>query len=144
VTSRCFQERQSRRAKRAGDSGVTLLGERRENPYFRLLSTLNEKINLTALDLTDLGQIRWMTPHRAAPMVAAQHVPATVGVDDGCRQRAEVLPRYDGLAISLGRVCWMVEFKRRVSQCSPRGRSSVGLIIRLTLHGPVPGAPHAA
>ena len=74
MTSRDFQDRLARRAKRAG---VALPGElpNQLEAYYRLLATWNTKINLTGLSLADL-------PPEAIdrlfiePLVAARHVPA--------------------------------------------------------------------
>ena len=73
MTSREFQERLRRRARRAGATIGTLLGERLET-YYRLLAAWNEKINLTGLNLGE------PTPEAldrllVEPVVAARHAP---------------------------------------------------------------------
>jgi 16S rRNA (guanine527-N7)-methyltransferase len=75
VTTREFQERLQRRARRAGVTIGTLLGEQLET-YYRLLATWNQKINLTGLNLAE------PTPEAidrllVEPVVAARHVPAS-------------------------------------------------------------------
>jgi 16S rRNA (guanine527-N7)-methyltransferase len=75
VTSRDFQERLARRARHAGVAIPGSVAERLET-YFRLLATWNEKINLTALPLSDPapGTIDRLL---IEPLVAAAHVPRT-------------------------------------------------------------------
>jgi len=74
VTSREFQDRVTRRAKRAGVAlGPDVLA--RLEIYYRLLETWNRKINLTGLNLSEA------TPETIdrllmEPLVAARHVPA--------------------------------------------------------------------
>ena len=72
MTSREFQERLSRRVRRAGITLDPALGGRLET-YFRLLATWNRRINLSGLDLDD------PTPEAldrllVEPLVAARHV----------------------------------------------------------------------
>ena len=74
MTSRDFQERLQRRARRAGVTIAPLLGERLET-YYRLLATWNQRINLTGLNLAE------PTPDAldrllVEPVVAARHAPA--------------------------------------------------------------------
>jgi 16S rRNA (guanine527-N7)-methyltransferase len=76
VTSRDFQDRLVRRARRAGVSLGADLASRLE-AYYRLLATWNHKINLTGLNLAD------PTPDALdrlliEPVVAARHAPAAV------------------------------------------------------------------
>jgi 16S rRNA (guanine527-N7)-methyltransferase len=73
VTSREFQNRLARRAKRAGVSVPPQLGVRLET-YYRLLDTWNRKINLTGLNL---GEAAPETIDRLLiePLVAARHIP---------------------------------------------------------------------
>ncbi len=54
VSSREFQDRLARRARRAGLTIRQDLGAQLEI-YYRLLSTWNKKINLTGLNLSDFG-----------------------------------------------------------------------------------------
>ena len=74
MTTREFQDRLLRRAKRAGITIAPNLGARLE-AYFRLLETWNRKINLTGFNLAE------PTPETLdrlliEPLVAARHVPA--------------------------------------------------------------------
>jgi len=74
VTSREFQDRVTRRAKRAGVALAPDVLARLEI-YYRLLETWNRKINLTGLNLSEA------TPETIdrllmEPLVAARHVPA--------------------------------------------------------------------
>jgi 16S rRNA (guanine527-N7)-methyltransferase len=73
VTSREFQDRLARRAKRAGVSVATQLATRLET-YYRLLENWNRKINLTGLNL---GEAAPETVDRLLiePLVAAKHIP---------------------------------------------------------------------
>lgn len=112
MTSREFQDRLARRARRAG---VSLGPELRAglDSYYRLLATWNKKINLTALDLVDL-------PPEAVdrlliePLVAARHVPAGTKrmIDLGSGGGSPALPM--ALAIPGVRLL-MVESKTRKS-----------------------------
>lgn len=74
MTSREFQERVRRRARRAGVTTSSELIAQLE-AYYRLLAAWNTKINLTGVDLGDL-------PPEAVdrlfiePLVAAKHIPA--------------------------------------------------------------------
>jgi len=74
VTSREFQDRLGRRAKRAGVNLPPDLAVRLE-AYFRLLESWNRKINLTGLNLTEAAPD---TVDRLIiePLVAARHIPA--------------------------------------------------------------------
>ena len=74
MTSREFQDRLGRRAKRAGVSLPPDLAVRLE-AYFRLLESWNRKINLTGLNLTEAAPD---TVDRLIiePLVAARHIPA--------------------------------------------------------------------
>lgn len=74
MTSREFQDRLGRRAKRAGVSLAPDLAGRLE-AYFRLLESWNRKINLTGLNLTEAAPD---TVDRLLiePLVAARHIPA--------------------------------------------------------------------
>ena len=74
MTSRDFQDRLARRARRAGVSLPPDLGVRLE-AYYRLLATWNQKINLSGLNLVE------PTPDALdrlliEPLVAAKHTPA--------------------------------------------------------------------
>ena len=81
MNSREFQERVSRRARRAGVSLPALLKARLET-YFRLLALWNQKINLSGLDLNDPSP-EALDRLLIEPLVAAKHVPlGTVRVID--------------------------------------------------------------
>ena len=73
MTSRDFQDRLARRARRAGVAVTSSLGNSLET-YYRLLATWNQKINLSGIDLSE------PTPDSLdrlliEPLVAAKHVP---------------------------------------------------------------------
>jgi len=112
VTSREFQDRVSRRAKRAGLALAPDVAVRLET-YYRLLETWNRKINLTGLDLTDA------TPNTLdrlliEPMVAARHVPSSASkmLDVGSGGGSPAIP----MALALPSVqLLMVESKTRKS-----------------------------
>jgi 16S rRNA (guanine527-N7)-methyltransferase len=72
VSSREFQERLARRARRAGVTIRQDLAAQLEI-YYRLLSTWNTKINLTGLDLTELAP-ESIDRLLVEPVVAASHV----------------------------------------------------------------------
>jgi 16S rRNA (guanine527-N7)-methyltransferase len=74
VTSREFQERIRRRARRVGVSVSPDLGARLE-VFYRLLTTWNTKINLTGFDLTDPSP-ETLDRLLIEPLVAARHVSA--------------------------------------------------------------------
>lgn len=112
MTSREFQDRLLRRARRAG---VAIVGETatRLEAYFRLLSTWNRKINLSGLDLTE------PTPEALdrlliEPLVAAKYAPAEVSrlIDIGSGGGSPAVP----FALALPGVhLLMVESKTRKS-----------------------------
>jgi len=112
VNSREFQERLARRARRVGVRLPDPLPERLE-VYFRLLATWNQKINLTALPLTD------PTPETfdrllIEPLVAATHVAAGAKrmMDVGSGGGSPAIP----LALAVpGLQLLMVESKTRKS-----------------------------
>lgn len=112
MTSREFQDRLARRAKRAGVPLTVDLRNRLE-AYFRLLATWNQKINLTGLDL------REVTPDAldrllVEPLVAARQVPhgATRLIDIGSGGGSPAIPF--ALAVPDARLV-MVESKTRKS-----------------------------
>jgi 16S rRNA (guanine527-N7)-methyltransferase len=72
VSSRDFQERLARRARRAGLTIRPELGAQLEI-YYRLLSTWNRKINLTGLNLSDFSP-ESLDRLLIEPLVAASHV----------------------------------------------------------------------
>jgi 16S rRNA (guanine527-N7)-methyltransferase len=74
VTSRDFQDRLARRAKKAAVSVNAELGDRLEI-YFQLLATWNRKINLSGLDLQDPSP-EALDRLLIEPLVAAKYVQA--------------------------------------------------------------------
>jgi 16S rRNA (guanine527-N7)-methyltransferase len=76
VSSREFQDRLTRRARRAGITLSPSLGLKLE-VYFRLLTSWNEKMNLTGLDLAEQGPAA-IDRLLIEPLVAAKHVPEAV------------------------------------------------------------------
>jgi 16S rRNA (guanine527-N7)-methyltransferase len=74
VKSREFQDRIGRRARRVGVPVPPELGIKLET-YYRLLTTWNNKINLTGLELTDPSP-ETLDRLLIEPMVAARHMPA--------------------------------------------------------------------
>ena len=111
MNSREFQDRLTRRARRAGVTLGSPLGTRLE-AYFRLLATWNEKINLTGMDLSE------PTPEALdrlliEPLVAAKHAPqGTVRmVDIGSGGGSPASP----FALAVPAKLLMVESKTRKS-----------------------------
>lgn len=112
MTSREFQDRLARRARRAGVTLPADLAARLET-YYRLLATWNQKINLSGMNLTE------PTPEALdrlliEPVVAARHAPAgaTRMIDVGSGGGSPALPF--ALAIPGSRLL-MVESKTRKS-----------------------------
>ena len=112
MTTREFQDRLQRRARRAGVSVSPELREKLE-AYYRLLATWNQKINLSGLDLSE------PTPEAidrllVEPLVAAKHVPhGTVRlIDIGSGGGSPAIPF--ALAVPRSRLV-MVESKTRKS-----------------------------
>ena len=112
MTSREFQDRLVRRARRAG---VTIAPEiaKRLEAYFRLLSIWNRKINLSGLDLTE------PTPEAldrllVEPLVAARYAPQDASrlIDVGSGGGSPAIPF--ALAVPGARLL-MVESKTRKS-----------------------------
>jgi 16S rRNA (guanine527-N7)-methyltransferase len=112
VTSREFQDRLGKRARRVG---VTLHGDLpvKLEAYYRLLATWNRKVNLSGLNLSDL------TPDALdrlliEPLVAARHTPpgASRMIDVGSGGGSPALPF--ALAVP-GLQLLMVESKTRKS-----------------------------
>jgi 16S rRNA (guanine527-N7)-methyltransferase len=125
VTSREFQDRLARRAKRAGVSIATELGQQLET-YYRLLAAWNTKINLTGLNLAEL-------PSDAVdrlfiePLVAARYVPAgtTTMMDVGSGGGSPALP----MALATAGVkLRMVESKTRKSVFLREAVRTLGLL----------------
>ena len=74
MNKRDFHDRLARRARRAGVSISTELGDRLE-VYYQLLATWNTKINLTGLNLTELLP-ETLDRLLIEPLIAIKHVPA--------------------------------------------------------------------
>lgn len=112
MTSREFQDRLSRRAKRAGVSVSSALASQLEI-YFKLLTVWNEKINLTGLDPNDQGPAA-IDRLLIEPLVAAKHVsqPVTRMIDIGSGGGSPAIP----LALALSSpTLLLVESKTRKS-----------------------------
>lgn len=111
MTSRDFQDRLSRRAKRAG---VTLSPELRVKLeiYYRLLATWNQKINLTGLNLTEPAP-EAVDRLLIEPLVAAKHAPVSTGsmIDIGSGGGSPAIP----FALATGFRLLLVESKTRKS-----------------------------
>lgn len=112
MTSREFQDRLTRRARRAGVTVSPQLSAKLE-AYYRLLATWNRKINLTGMDLAE------PTPESidrllVEPVVAARHAPAGVArmLDIGSGGGSPAIP----FALAVPRLrLLMVESKTRKS-----------------------------
>ena len=112
MTSREFQDRLTRRARRAGLSLPREAAARLEI-YFRLLSTWNKKINLTGLDLDDPSP-EALDRLLVEPVIAARHVPTASArmIDIGSGGGSPALP----MAVALPAASLlMVESKVRKS-----------------------------
>ena len=124
MTSREFQDRLARRAKRAGVSVTSQLASRLEI-YFRLLESWNRKINLTGLNLAEA------TPETfdrllIEPLVATRHIPTsfTRMIDVGSGGGSPALP----MALALPSIrLLMVESKTRKSVFLREAIRAVGL-----------------
>jgi 16S rRNA (guanine527-N7)-methyltransferase len=112
LTSREFQDRLARRARRAAISIPPEVAAKFE-VYYRLLATWNHKINLTALDLKEFGPDA-IDRLLIEPLVAARHVPPGTErmIDLGSGGGSPALPM--ALAIP-GLHLRMVESKTRKS-----------------------------
>jgi 16S rRNA (guanine527-N7)-methyltransferase len=124
VTSREFQDRLARRAKRAGVPLGPELGSGLET-YFRLLETWNRKINLTGLNLADAAP-ETLDRLLIEPLVAARHIPsaATRMLDVGSGGGSPAIPI--ALATRSLRLL-MVESKTRKSVFLREAVRAVGL-----------------
>lgn len=112
MSSREFQERIARRARRVGVPVSPELGSRLEI-YYRLLTTWNTKINLTGLDLTDPSP-ETLDRLLVEPLVAARHVASGAArlIDIGSGGGSPAIPLV--LAVPSLRLL-MVESKTRKS-----------------------------
>jgi 16S rRNA (guanine527-N7)-methyltransferase len=112
LTSREFQDRLARRARRAGVSLTSELAEQLE-VYYRLLATWNAKINLTGLRLSEISPDA-LDRLLIEPIVAARYVPARTSrmLDVGSGGGSPAIPL--ALAVPKARLL-MVESKTRKS-----------------------------
>jgi 16S rRNA (guanine527-N7)-methyltransferase len=112
VTSREFQDRLSRRARRAGVTVGAPLASRLE-AYYRLLLVWNTKINLTGLKLSEFAP-EALDRLLIEPLVAARYVPASAArmLDVGSGGGSPAIP----LALAAPQLrLLMVESKTRKS-----------------------------
>jgi len=124
VSSREFQERLARRARRAGLTIRPELGAQFEI-YYRLLSTWNKKINLTGLNLSDYAP-ETLDRLLIEPLVAAAHVRPAVRslLDIGSGGGSPAIP----LALALSDISLlMVEAKTRKSVFLREALRALGL-----------------
>ena len=112
MTSREFQDRLTRRARRAGVTIAPGLAAQLET-YYRLLATWNQKINLTGLNLTEAAP-EALDRLLIEPLVAARHCPAGARrlIDVGSGGGSPAIPFALGLQ---GAHLLMVEVKTRKS-----------------------------
>jgi 16S rRNA (guanine527-N7)-methyltransferase len=112
LTSREFQDRLARRARRAGVTLAPELAEQLE-VYYRLLATWNTKINLTGLKLSEISPDA-LDRLLIEPIVAARYVPARTSrmLDVGSGGGSPAIPL--ALAVPKARLL-MVESKTRKS-----------------------------
>ena len=112
MNSREFQDRLSRRARRAAVTLTPELAERLE-AYYRLLSNWNTRINLTGLNLADVSP-EALDRLLIEPLVAAKHVPLSAArmLDVGSGGGSPAIP----LALAVPRLQpVLVESKTRKS-----------------------------
>jgi len=124
VSSREFQERLARRARRVGLSIRPEVGAQLEI-YYRLLSTWNKKINLTGLNLSEYSP-ESLDRLLIEPLVAASHVRPSVRslLDIGSGGGSPAIP----LALALTDVAvLMVEAKTRKSVFLREALRALGL-----------------
>ena len=124
MSSREFQERLTRRARRVGLTIRPELGAQLEI-YYRLLSTWNKKINLTGLNLSEYGP-ESLDRLLIEPLVAAAHVRPAVRtlLDVGSGGGSPAIP----LALALNDVSLlMVEAKTRKSVFLREALRALGL-----------------
>lgn len=110
MTSKEFQDKLARRARRAGVTIAPELGTRLE-AYYRLLAVWNTKINLTGLRLSEFSP-EALDRLLIEPVVAARHIPLTAArmLDVGSGGGSPAIP----LAMTVPRLrLMMVESKTR-------------------------------
>jgi len=110
LTSKEFQDKLARRARRAGVTIAPELGTRLE-AYYRLLAVWNTKINLTGLRLSEFSP-ETLDRLLIEPVVAARHIPLTAArmLDVGSGGGSPAIP----LAMTVPRLrLMMVESKTR-------------------------------
>ena len=110
MTSKEFQDKLARRARRAGVTIAPELGTRLE-AYYRLLAVWNTKINLTGLRLSEFSP-ETLDRLLIEPVVAARHIPLTAArmLDVGSGGGSPAIP----LAMTVPRLrLMMVESKTR-------------------------------
>lgn len=112
MSSREFQDRLNRRARRAGVAIPPPVAVKLE-VYFKLLTIWNAKINLTGLDLTEQGP-KALDRLLIEPLVAAKHAtqPITRMIDIGSGGGSPAIPM--ALALSVPQLL-LVEAKTRKS-----------------------------
>lgn len=109
MTSRIFQERLSKRARKAGNVSPALLGQLEQ--YFSLLARWNAKINLTAFNLRE-PKDEAFDRLLIEPLIAAQYLPSSAVsmIDIGSGSGSPAIP----LRLAAPRVrLTMVEAKTR-------------------------------
>ena len=124
MTSREFQDRLARRARRAGLALPAELAVRLE-AYYRLLASWNEKMNLTGLRLSEVSPDA-VDRLLIEPIVAAKHVPVRTArmLDVGSGGGSPAIP----LALAVAHVrLLMVESKTRKSVFLREAVRAVGL-----------------
>ena len=111
MTSREFQDKLARRARRAGVSVASELGLKLE-AYYRLLAVWNQKINLTGLNLSETS-LDALDRLLIEPLVAVRHTSnARRVIDIGSGGGSPAIPLTLGLS---GAALLMVESKTRKS-----------------------------
>ena len=124
MTSRDFQDRLTRRAKRAGVAISAALANRLET-YYRLLAIWNQKINLSGIDLSE-ATTEALDRLLVEPLVAAKYVrPGTnLMIDIGSGGGSPAIPF--ALAVPDSRLL-MVESKTRKSVFLKEAVRALGL-----------------
>ena len=125
MTTREFQERLARRARRAGVSVSRELAGGLES-YYRLLASWNQKINLSGLNLNEPSP-EALDRLLVEPLVAAKHAPAGTAriIDIGSGGGSPAIP----FALALpGASLLMVESKTRKSVFLREAARALGLV----------------